>query len=172
MAKLDWKSSSIFKLQQRQIKDYNPAYNLIDVCVAGQTAPVGATTNDCYYYTGLTTATVFGISGVSANSFMVLAAGWNVFTLSDVSSAMFKSWVISESFTLSNITYDSAGVISGGVVIWPDSDVGSISNVVVGSFGITSVRYNRSTAGIYATVAITYDAIGNFLDQTVTLIGF
>ena len=41
MAKVEWKASKTYKLLQQQIKVYNSAYNLIDVCIANQVAPAG-----------------------------------------------------------------------------------------------------------------------------------
>lgn len=69
MAKIDWKNSNIFELLQQQIKGYNSVYNLKDICIANQAAPVGVL-NDVYYYTGDVTATVFGIAGVTKNSLL------------------------------------------------------------------------------------------------------
>lgn len=83
-----------------------------------------------------------------------------------------KAWSLSESFSISSPTFDSTGNISGGVITWPDNDVGSISNVTVGANGITSIRYNRSEAGKYATVNIAYDGSGVVSNQTVVLTGF
>lgn len=83
-----------------------------------------------------------------------------------------KSWALSESFAISNPTFDGNGYVSGGVITWPDNDVGSISNVTVGTHGITSIRYNRSEPGKYATVNITYDGSGIVSNQQVVLTGF
>lgn len=69
MAKIDWKASNIFKLLKQQVKEYNSVYNLKDICIAGQTAPAGVL-NDVYYYIGDVTATIFGIQGIVANSFL------------------------------------------------------------------------------------------------------
>ena len=82
-----------------------------------------------------------------------------------------KDWALSESFAITSPTYDANGYISGGNITWPDADAGTISNVVVGVHGITSIRYNRS-GGKYATVAITYDGSGNVTATTVTLTGY
>lgn len=82
------------------------------------------------------------------------------------------AWSLSESFSISSPTFDSAGNISGGVITWPDGDVGSISNVTTDANGITSIRYNRSEAGKYATVNITYDGSGIVSNQQVVLTGF
>lgn len=81
-------------------------------------------------------------------------------------------WALSESFALSSPTFDNEGYFSGGVITWPDGDVGSISNVTTGTNGITSIRYNRSEAGKYATVNITYDSSGVVNNQEVVLTGF
>jgi len=83
-----------------------------------------------------------------------------------------KSWSLAESFALSSPTFDDNGYISGGVITWPDGDVGSISNVTTGIHGITSIRYNRSEAGKHATVNIAYDGSGVVSNQTVVLTGF
>ena len=68
MATIDWKSSAIFELLQRQVKDYNPLYNLIDICIAGQAAPISPVLNDVYYYGGDVMGTVFGIEWIPVNS--------------------------------------------------------------------------------------------------------
>lgn len=83
-----------------------------------------------------------------------------------------KAWALSESFALSSPTFDNEGYVSGGVITWPDADVGSISNVTIGVHGITSIRYNRSEAGKYATVNIAYDGSGIVSNQEVVLTGF
>lgn len=83
-----------------------------------------------------------------------------------------EAWSLSESFSISSPTFDSNGYISGGVITWPDGDVGSISNVTTGIHGITSIRYNRSEAGKYATVNIAYDGSGVVSNQEVVLTGF
>jgi hypothetical protein len=83
-----------------------------------------------------------------------------------------KSWSLAESFSISSPTFDGNGYVSGGVITWPDGDVGSISNVTTGVHGITSIRYNRSEAGKYATVNITYDSSGVVSNQEVVLTGF
>lgn len=82
-----------------------------------------------------------------------------------------KAWSLAESFAVSNPTFDAAGNISGGVITWPDGDVGTISNVTVGVNGITSIRYNRSD-GKYATVNITYGVSGIVSNQEIILTGF
>ncbi len=82
-----------------------------------------------------------------------------------------KSWVLSESLALSNMTFDESGYISGADILWPDDDIGTISDVIVGANGITSIRYNRSD-GKYATVNITYDSSGAVSNQEVVLTGF
>lgn len=82
-----------------------------------------------------------------------------------------KSWVLSESLALSNMTFDESGYISGSDILWPDDDIGTISDVIVGANGITSIRYNRSD-GKYATVNITYDSLGVVSNQEVVLTGF
>jgi hypothetical protein len=77
MATLDWKSSSIFALLQRQVKDYNSLYILRDICIEAQIAPAGPAANDVYYFMGSATATVFGIAGVLSGSFLVFnGTGW------------------------------------------------------------------------------------------------
>lgn len=83
MSTIDWKSTSFFLLLQRQVKDYNPLYNLKDICIAGQAAPA-AVANDVYYYTGDVLATVFGVAAVTADSFMVYSTVWRAVTLSSV----------------------------------------------------------------------------------------
>lgn len=83
-----------------------------------------------------------------------------------------KAWALSESFALSSPTFDGNGYISGGIITWPDGDIGTISNVTVGANGITSIRYNRSEADKYATVNITYDGSGVVNNQEVVLTGF
>ena len=82
-----------------------------------------------------------------------------------------EAWSLSESFSISSPTFDAAGNISGGAITWPDGDVGSISNVTTGVHGITSIRYNRSEPGKYATVNITYDSSGVVNNQEVVLTG-
>ena len=86
-------------------------------------------------------------------------------------SFLVSDWALSESFAYSNLTYDAAGNVDSGTITWPDGDIGSISNVVVGTHGITSIRYNRSD-GKYATVSIVYAASGDFSSQSITLTGF
>lgn len=83
-----------------------------------------------------------------------------------------KSWSLAESFSISSPTFDGNGYVSGGVITWPDGDFGSISNVTIGVHGITSIRYNRSEAGKYATVNIAYDDSGVVTNQEVVLTGF
>lgn len=83
-----------------------------------------------------------------------------------------KSWALAESFSISSPAFDANGYISGAVITWPDGNIGSISNVVTGAHGITSIRYNRSEAGKYATVNIAYDGSGVVSNQTVVLTGF
>lgn len=83
-----------------------------------------------------------------------------------------KAWALTESFSISSPAFDTNGYISGAVITWPDGDIGSISNVVTGAHGITSIRYNRSEAGKYATVNIAYDGSGVVTNQTVVLTGF
>ncbi|HZK69739.1 MAG TPA: hypothetical protein VFC36_09140 [Paludibacter sp.] len=82
MATIDWKSSAIFELLQRQVKDYNPLYNLIDICIAGQAAPISPVLNDVYYYGGDVMGTVFGIEWIPVNSFMVFGTEWSIAPIS------------------------------------------------------------------------------------------
>ncbi len=81
---------------------------------------------------------------------------------------LIKGWVIAEAFAISNPTYGADGNISGAVITWGDGDIGSMSNVVVGQYGITSIRYNRSN-GDYATMNVVYDIEGNFESQEVII---
>lgn len=81
---------------------------------------------------------------------------------------LIKGWVISEAMAISNPTYSADGNISGAVITWGDGDVGSMSNVIVGQYGITSIRYNRSN-GDYATMNIVYDNKGEFQSQEVII---
>lgn len=81
MAKLDWKSSNLFKILQRQVRNYNPLYNLVDCCIAGQAAPSSPAANDVYYFTGSATSTVFGVAGVTAGAFLVYSTVWSALVL-------------------------------------------------------------------------------------------
>ena len=64
-----------FAILNQFVKNYNPLYNLKGFCIAGQAAPV-ATANDVYYYTGSVNGTVFGIPGVTKDSYMVYTTLW------------------------------------------------------------------------------------------------
>jgi len=87
MSYLEWKSTYIFELLQKQVKNYNPAYNLVDVCTAAQSAPIGSIMNDCYYYTGDIISTVFGVENVMPNSFLVYSLNWYSVSGSEISAS-------------------------------------------------------------------------------------
>lgn len=95
MSTIDWKSSAIFEMLQRQVKNYNPLFNLIDICIANQAAPNSPSVNDCYYFTGDVTSTVFAIAGVTKNSFLVWSTVWSVIDI-NATLPVFKSSVINE----------------------------------------------------------------------------
>lgn len=74
------------KFLARFVKDYNNAYNLKGIAIANQTAPVSPSANDVHFYTGSTTATVFGIASVTAGSFMLYnGTVWSAVTLTAAS---------------------------------------------------------------------------------------
>lgn len=88
--------------------------------------------------------------------------------LNQLAGDVIAGWALSGSFSISNPEFTDDN-ISGGVITWADGDIGSISNVVVGQYGISSIRYNRSN-GDYATMDVVYDNKGEFQSQEVTLI--
>lgn len=73
-------------------------------------------------------------------------------------------WATSESYSASNIIFDSKGIISSADIKWADGDEGSISNVTTNNDGITSIRYNRSN-GDYVLMSITYNVNGTIKSQ-------
>lgn len=78
-------------------------------------------------------------------------------------------WAISESYSASNIIFDSKGIISSADIEWADGNKGSISNVTTNNDGITSIRYNRSN-GDYVLMSITYNVNGTIKSQKIEYI--
>ena len=70
------KGNNLLSIVGRFVKDYNPDYNFKGFCIADQ-APPSAAANDCYYFTGDVTSTVFGIIGVTTGSFLVFSTVWS-----------------------------------------------------------------------------------------------
>jgi len=76
-------------------------------------------------------------------------------------------WAGAEAFSITDPIFDGAGNVTGGVITWPDGDVGSISNVEIGPYGVTSMRYNRSSG--YVLLSVFYNnSTGDFKSQTIT----
>jgi len=152
MAKKDFKLSAMFKLLQRQVKDYNPAFNLIDVCVAGQAAPALPAVNDCYYYTGTSTATVYGIAGVTQGSFLLFGTGWTKQSIFPRLEGLI-SFVTDKTTPSKCFQYNSDGngslVVPTSVFYVSPYGVNSISNPGVtltpGSGNIQLIYFNIST---------------------------
>lgn len=83
-----------------------------------------------------------------------------------------KSWVMSEAFEISDITYSDSGNVSSATLLWPDNESGTISHLVEDSDGrITSLRFNRPS-NKFITYGISYDASGNVLTTTLTPTGY
>ncbi len=67
-----------------------------------------------------------------------------------------KSWAMSESFDVDNLTFKASGNIESATLVWPDGTAGTISNVTESNGLITGIRYNY--AAKYVELSITYDA--------------
>lgn len=135
MAKIDWKASNIFELIQQQVKGYNSAYNLKDICIADQAAPAGVL-NDMYYYVGNVSATVFGVSGVGKNSFLRHnGTGWEKIAFKDLRSKI-------DSFTKGGNIFNPDDLIDG----WVDS-----SGAINASTDFKHFRFSASAGQTYVS---------------------
>jgi len=102
---VDGNTNNLYSLLQNTVKEYNIKYTLKGYCVAAQAAPA-AVANDVYYYTGATTATVFGITNVMKNAYLVYdGAVWKILYLQFALEDVQLSPVL-------NSYYDSAGVLT------------------------------------------------------------
>ena len=110
-------------------------------------------------------------------SIIIVSSTQTVFELIEIPLAIsepsiISGWAMVEAFSWSNIIYDSNYNLITADIVWSDGDIGDIDNVVVGTYGITSMRYNRNGGTKYATRSITYDGSGFVDTDTVTLTGF
>ena len=83
-----------------------------------------------------------------------------------------QDWALSESYTVTGgVSYDDDGIIEAANILWPDGEVGSISDAETDDFGISSIRFNRPDDK-YITIAITRDSDGNVASTSSTTNGF
>ncbi len=67
-----------------------------------------------------------------------------------------KSWAMTESFEVDNLTFSASGNIESADLVWPDGTAGTISDVTEANGLITEIKYNYGAK--YVELSITWDA--------------
>lgn len=134
------------------------------------TAPIA--TDKVYDYAGVDNITIGGIAWRNGDSAYYNGSTWTRIPFQSLANyytkpEVLKSWILNDAFNLSTITYNSLGYITAATLTWADGDVGSISNVVVGAYGYTTIRYNRSN-GNYGELTITYNTNGTVASTSIS----
>ena len=76
--------------------------------------------------------------------------------------------ILSESFTLTNIVYDTDGIVSSADITLPNTTTGTIGNVITNDNGIESIDFTIS--GIIYRLSVAYDSAGMVLESNVTIL--
>ena len=101
-----------------------------------------------------------GVGTVTVKQYKLIEGGVSQF------SEKLKNWILSDSYEVSSIIYDSHGVVASAIIKWPDEDGGSISDIVSNTHGITSIKFNRGD-GSNATMTVNYSSTGVILSQSI-----